>query len=151
MALRNKIFIACESLLRVPPLLVIDEIFRCNFGLSDKWRSMEGGILSSDRRVPEYEVVLAKHPQGVGAPVTGFGSNVADFLSSFLQTLWSYVGGASGSTLSNESLITGSEQGSHFMRVELGGMDIEHSTVGEVLKLFTVLVLLQRKVLHLFL
>lgn len=35
--IRTRLFLACESFLRVPPLLIVDEIFRTSFGLGGRF------------------------------------------------------------------------------------------------------------------
>ena len=45
MALRNKMYLACESFLRVPPLLIVDEIFRYSFGLGFGGKFVQYGAI----------------------------------------------------------------------------------------------------------
>jgi len=56
MALRNKIFLACESFLRVPPLIIVDEIFRFSFGLGygAKFKQQNGAILTLTTEEPFF-------------------------------------------------------------------------------------------------
>jgi hypothetical protein len=58
--IRNKLFIACESFLRVPPLLLVDEIFRTSFGLGGhlfKYGSLSGSSsqISNSKDPPVFE------------------------------------------------------------------------------------------------
>lgn len=56
MMVRNKLFLACESFLRVPPLLVIDEIFRTSFGFGG--RPFKYGIYESPNSIRTDTVIL---------------------------------------------------------------------------------------------
>jgi len=155
MALRNKIFLACESLLRVPPLLVIDEIFRYNFGLSDKWTPEEGGVMWL---LPNNDPnpTPARAPE---VPVLPFQPlSESHGLSTFLFSLWSYLGRAVESTVLNDTLpspsgssdsfTTTTTDSAHYMNLEIGGFDDAESRIGDLVKVFKVIVLLQRKSFH---
>ncbi|OXA36601.1 Protein TRC8 [Folsomia candida] len=50
MSIRNKLFLACESFLRVPPLLLVDEIFRTSFGFGGR-PFQYGGVTESHKTV----------------------------------------------------------------------------------------------------
>lgn len=55
-SLKVKLFTALESFLRVPPLLIVDEIFRISFGVSNNANKYynSGGILSTLQQKTTY-------------------------------------------------------------------------------------------------
>jgi hypothetical protein len=125
MTFRNKLFLACESLLRVPPLLVIDEIFRSSFGFGG--RPFKYGVGNdSPRPIPRDTVILSSkdpttsldldsinnlveaplHHQDYVDVINSTASSVFSSLAEYLKDSW-----LRGLNLaSNESLSTNSPE-----------------------------------------